>query len=205
MPPAGAAGGRSLFVASAPPSFPLPSDNIFFRFLHLARINKSISRKATPARPPTTLPAITDVEGGEDPEPFPAPAASVLEGDAPAGATPVAALPAPPPSTPVTAAVDEVVEPREVVAEAEEEEKEEYEVEFEEGSNKEVEVPDKEEELEGRYVSEDLEEVEEVVEFEFEFEKVKDELLELGIKGAMNVLVWTGLSTLGTWKPTRKT
>jgi hypothetical protein len=172
MPPAGAAGGRSLFLASAPPSFPLPRDSIFFRFLHLARINNSVSRKATPARLPTTLPAITDVEGVEDPEPDPAPAASVLEGDAPDGAAPVAAPPAPPPSTPFAPGVDEVVEPREVV---EEEEYEYEEDEVEEGSNEEVELPNEDEELEVRYVSEDPEEVEEVVEFKND----KDELLEL--------------------------
>jgi hypothetical protein len=163
IPPAGAAGGRSLFVASAPPSFPLPRDSISFRFFHLSRINASIRRNATPARPPTTLPAITDVEGGDDPEPEPAPAASVLEGEAPDGATPVAPPPSPPPSTPVTPGIEEVVELRGVVEEEGEEEDADDEV--EEGSNEEVALPDEDEELEVRYVSEDLEDVEDVVEF----------------------------------------
>jgi hypothetical protein len=176
MPPAGVSGGSSLAVGSAPPSFPFPRDSIFFRFLHFARSSNNTSRKATPATLPTTLPTTTDVDGAEDPEPELA-AASVLEGDALDGATPVAPPTGPPPTAVVAPADDENVELRKPAEEEDDE--------VEEGLDEEVEDPDEDEESEVRYVSEDLEDEVEVVVLENE----TDELLELRINGAINVLV----------------
>lgn len=160
MPPEGAVPTAE----SVTPSSPFPKDSIFFRFFHLTKNSNNITIKATPAKLPTTLPTTTEVEVG-DPDPEPAAAAAVLEGVALDGAIPPTPAPPSPPTARVALAVNEDK------TEVDEDEADEVE------GSKYDEVSDQEK-SEVIYVSEDLEE--EVVVFEND----KDELLELGIKGA---------------------